>query len=130
MSGNKYIVDSSAWIEYLEATPQGSKVAKIIEAESNEIITPNIVVAEVASKIIRKGGNHKIAINAIRTLSKPAYEEQNDYFLAGETHSTLIQKIRGISLADAIILTLAEKENAKIITKDHHLKGKNTILLE
>ncbi len=122
-------MDSSAWIEYLEATALGPQVTKIIEREDNIIMTPNIVAAEVISRVLRKGKNGALAASAIQALSVPAAEDQNDYFKAGEKHSKLKQAINGISLADAIILTLAERNSAKIVTKDYHLKGKNTIFI-
>ncbi len=128
--GNRYIIDSSAWIEYLEGTQQGKKVAGIIEDGKNIVMTPNIVAAEVTSKILRKGQKHEIAESAMKALSKPLKEEINDYFNAGKLHAKLREKISGISLADAIILTLAEKEKSKIVTKDSHLKGKNTVFLK
>ena len=128
-SGNRFLIDSSAWIEYLEATPSGAKASKIIEGGKNTIITPNIVMAEVVSKVIRKGGNHEIAVNAIQTLSKPATEEWGDFIRAGKEHAKLKERIKGISLADAIILTLAEKNRAAIVTKDSHIKGSKTLFI-
>lgn len=123
------VIDSSAWIEYFEKTRSGIQAAKYIDDENNRLIVPNIVSAEVVSKIIRKGKDPGIAILAIKTLSVPATEEQDDYIKAGKEHPKLKAKSKNISLADAIIKVIAEKNNAKILTKDFHLKGKNTILL-
>ncbi|MCR4369279.1 MAG: PIN domain-containing protein [archaeon] len=127
---NKTIIDSSAWIEYFRATQQGEKARKILEESRQKIITPNIVAAEVTSKMKRVGENYEAAIQAIKSLSIPAEETQEDYINAGTRHAELRKKHPGISLADAIILTIAEKNRAKILTKDAHLAGKNTILLK
>lgn len=123
------VIDSSALIEYLEKTKAGIQAAKYIDNENNRLIVPNIVAAEVVSKIIRKGKDPNIAILAIKTLSSPVDEKQEDYIRAGEEHPKMRTGNINISLADAIIKVIAEKNNAKILTKDSHLKGKNTILL-
>lgn len=124
------LIDSSAWIEYLEESSLGIKAAKYIDNKKNILITPNIVAAEVISKVARKGKDTEIPILAIKTVSSRARESSADYIQAGLKHAQLRKKHPNISLADAIILVLAEKNKAKIITKDYHLKGKNTIFLE
>lgn len=129
MHGYSYLIDSSAWIEYLNETPAGKKTAEIIEKPGNTILTPFIVSAEVISKISRSGENEEYAVNAIKSLSIPADEEIEDYFKAGKMHAELRKSFKGISLVDALIKVLAEKHNAKIVTKDFHLKGKNTVFL-
>lgn len=123
------VIDSSALIEYLEKTKSGVQAAKYIDNENNRLIVPNIVCAEVVSKIIRKGKDPNIAIQAIKTFSVPAEEGQEDYFKAGTEHPKLKAISENISLADVVIKVIAEKNKAKILTKDSHLKGKNTILL-
>ncbi|HZX20574.1 MAG TPA: PIN domain-containing protein [archaeon] len=130
ISENNFLMDSSAWIEYLDASPLGAKVTKYLENKKYTIITPNIVTAEVISKAARKGKDAGIAIQAIKTLSRESKENVRDYIKAGLSHAEMRKSHSNISLADAIILVLAEKNKAKIITKDYHLKGKNTIFLE
>ena len=44
-------------------------------------------------------------------------------------HAELRRKYKSIGLADCIVLAIAEKEDAIIITKDHHLSEKNAINL-
>ena len=123
------VIDSSALIEYFEKTKSGIRAAKYIDNENNRLIVPNIVCAEVVSKIIRKGKDPNIAIQAIKTFSVRAEEEREDYFKAGTEHPKLKAISENISLADVVIKVIAEKNKAKILIKDAHLKGKNTILL-
>ncbi len=129
MTENRFLVDSSAWIEYFRATAPGVKVKNIIENSENIILTPNIVTAEVISKILREGEETEKIISAIKTLSVPAEENQSYYFEAGKEHFLMKKNFKNISLADAIIKVLGEKNNARIITKDNHLKGKNTFFI-
>ncbi|MBU0635810.1 PIN domain-containing protein [Candidatus Micrarchaeota archaeon] len=129
MTGNKFVIDSSAWIEYLRGTVKGKKISLLIEDTKNSILTPNIVSVETISKIAREKGDVEGTINAILNLSLPPTESRQDYVNAGLKHARLKKIHKNISMPDAIILTLAEKNNAKIVTLDHHLKGKNTVFL-
>lgn len=129
MTENRFLVDSSAWIEYFRATAVGAKVKSIVENSENTILTPNIVTAEVISKILREGEETEKIISAIKTLSVPAEENQSYYFEVGKEHFLMKKNFKNISLADAIIKVLGEKNNARIITKDIHLKGKNTFFI-
>lgn len=126
---NVFVIDSSAWIEYLEGFQYAEKAARIIEREEITIITPKIVMAEVCSKTIRHGGNPEKAKEIIESFSAPLSEDNDTYFLAGKIHAQLRKKFDNISLADAIVLAVTEKNNAKLVTKDFHQKGKNTVYL-
>ncbi len=123
------MIDSSAWIEYLFGTPAGKKAGEIIENPANQIITPNIVVAEVVSKYLRLGENPEKAIFAMNAVSAPPLENRGAYVSAGFLHIEMRKNHKRASLADAIIATVAENNNAKIVTKDLHLKGKNSIFI-
>ena len=50
----KYIIDSFAWIEYLEGSKLGEKVREAILNKGNEIFSLNLCIAEVVSKAKRK----------------------------------------------------------------------------
>ena len=123
------VIDSSAWIEYLYQFDKYKLAQKVIEDEKNTLVTPGIVAGEVISKTTRQGLNASIAEDAIKNLSISASETQDDYFEAGKKHALLRKKDKSVSLADAIILTIAERMNAKILTKDSHLKDPRTIML-
>ena len=129
MTEKIFLIDSSAWIEYLNGTGLGQKVQKIVEDENNIVLTPNIVGAEVISKLSREEKDTEEAITAIKTLSIPPKENQAYYFEAGKEHSVMRKKFKGTSLADAIIKIIAQKNNAILVTKDFHLKGKNTVFI-
>ncbi|MFH1390946.1 MAG: PIN domain-containing protein [Candidatus Diapherotrites archaeon] len=130
MPENRFIMDSSAWIEYLNGTEQGKKVEKILNKTGQTVFTPNLVGAEVVSKIERDGEDSKNAIDSIENITRQPDEKREYFFEAGKLHAKLRKTKRNISFVDAILLILAEKNKAKIITKDYHLKGKNTIFLD
>ncbi len=118
----KYIVDSYAWIEYLDGSAMGEKVKKILEGD-NEIFSLNLTISEVISRVKRKNGNIDIAYSAINFISKVAEITPETAKKAGEFHGEIRKKIKDFGLVDALILTLARELNAKVVTGDEHFRG-------
>lgn len=126
----KYIIDSYAWIEYLNGSILGERVSEIIKG-NNEIYSISMTVPEVISRVKRIKGNVDIAYNAITSNSivieiKPEIGKE-----AGLLHAEIKEKVKNFGLVDSLILTLARKLNAKILTGDQHFKGfKEAIMLK
>lgn len=118
----KYVIDSYAWVEYLEGSELGEKVRKII-MDNNEIFSLNLTIAEVISRTKRKNQNVEIAFNAINTNSKVAEITPEMSKKAGLFHAEIKKKVKDFGLVDALIITLARELNAKLITGDKHFKG-------
>jgi predicted nucleic acid-binding protein len=128
----RYVIDSSAWIEYLEGTKQGLAVKEIIEDTVNEIYTPAIIAAEVLSKSLRSG-NKNIYENTEKTLEQIPRIIEIDYRIAkraAEIHVYERKRQKDFGLADAFLAASAESIEAKIVTGDPHFKGmKNVVLI-
>lgn len=116
-------------MEYLEGLKDGKKAKEIIEGEGNIIITPRIVMAEVYSKTFRNRGDAEKARKIIEDLSAPSNEDDETYFLAGRIHAEMKRKFKNMSLADAVVLAVSQRANAKLVTKDFHQKGMDTIYI-
>ena len=125
-----YLLDSSAWIEYFEGSNLGVLVRGILNDDSSVIYLPSIVITEVTSKLIRKGKDASTVLKEMMLFTIPAVEKQEYFFEAGKLHAEKRVLLKNFPAADAIIQVLAEKNKAIIVTKDTHLIGKNTILLE
>ncbi|MEX2017616.1 MAG: PIN domain-containing protein [Candidatus Pacearchaeota archaeon] len=117
----KYIIDTSAWIEYLDGSKSGEKVNKILK-ENNEIYVISVIISEVVSKVKRKGGNADLAYDCIIKNSKVFDITPKISKKIGILHAQLKNKMPSFSLADASIICSAESINAKILTKDFHFK--------
>ncbi|MBI2576162.1 PIN domain-containing protein [Candidatus Woesearchaeota archaeon] len=50
----KYVVDSSAWIEYLRGTEKGPQVRVLFE-KGHEFFTTGVCVAEIIAKFRKEG---------------------------------------------------------------------------
>ena len=125
----KYLIDTSAWIEYLEGSEIGEEVNKILDNKNNEIFIIDLIIAETISKVKRKKRDvdsaFRITNNAkiINIDSLTAKE-------AGLLHAQEKQKNESFSITDALIIKTAEKINVKILTKDPHFKSfKEAIIL-
>lgn len=118
----KYIIDSYAWIEYLNGTSLGEKVRKVL-TEDNEIFSLNLTVAEVVSRTKRANSDIETAYQAINFNSKVAEITPELAKKAGLFHAEIRKQIKDFGLVDSLILILARELNAKIITGDPHFKN-------
>jgi len=126
------IIDSFAWIEFLRAGPAGPKVRASLES-SEELVTPDIVLAEVARVFGRQGmplstiGGHLRSIGALSSI------RQVDVGVALEiirSDADLRRKARAEkrsqpSFADCIVLAFARCLGGSILTADPHFHGLN-----
>ncbi len=125
----KYLIDTSAWIEYLNGSQEGEKVNTILN-KKEEIYVLSIIICEVVSKVKRMNNNVEIAYSALIKNSKifditPKISKE-----AGIVHAQIKEKRGSFSHADSLIACSAEALGAKIVTKDNHFDSfKNVIYL-
>jgi predicted nucleic acid-binding protein len=126
----KIVIDSYAWIELFNGTEKGRKVKDIIE-NSEEIYTPDIVLAEIARKYLRESEEKMIinsrleSITAASTITaidaKLAFEAAKCYLELMENARKL--KLNTPGLFDAIILATCRLLESKIVTGDEHFRN-------
>ncbi len=127
---NKYIIDSYAWIEYLDGSDSGLKVREILMGDA-EVFTVSISVAEVVSRTKRRQKDVDVAYNTIIRNSKIVDVNEELGREAGIQHAEIRAKIKDFGLADALILTAARKLGAKILTGDPHFRSfRETVLIK
>jgi predicted nucleic acid-binding protein len=129
MIGSKFLLDTSAWIEYFQGTPLGQTVRDILDKPENVCFVCGGVVSELASTLIRNGLDHEKSIEFVKsrcTLLEGTFE---DYFACGVLHARLKKTDPRVSYTDTLLITLGEKHALKIVSKDAHLKGYNTLFL-
>ena len=125
----KYIIDSYAWVEYLDGTSEGQKVREIL-MQNNEIYTLILSIAEVISRTKRKEGDIDIAYKAIISNSRILPINQEMSKEAGLLHAEIRKEIKDFGLIDAFILLTARKLNLKVLTGDSHFKDfKEAVLI-
>lgn len=126
----KYLIDTSAWIEYLEGGEIGQKVNDILIDENNELFIIPLIVAETISKVKRKNGNVETAYNIIISTAENIPLDNLTAKEAGLLHVKERDKNQSFGIADALIIKTAQRNGLKILTKDSHFKNfRETILI-
>jgi predicted nucleic acid-binding protein len=124
------IVDSFAWIEFLGGTSLEPAVRKELAA-AEVVVTPDLVLAEVARKLARDGVSRPVALRKlgdISTLSEVTPIGLEIALGVAEADDDLRRsaKSRGIErpgLADAVILSTTRTLRGKVLTGDGHFHG-------
>jgi predicted nucleic acid-binding protein len=124
------IVDSFAWIEFLGGTSLEPAVRRAL-SEADVVVTPDLVLAEVARKLAREGIGRPIAgrkLQDISTLSQVTPVNLDIALEVGESDEDLRKnaKSQGLDrpgLAEAVLLSTARVLKGKILTSDGHFHG-------
>lgn len=123
----RFVIDTWAWIEYLEETPAGRKVKEILDDPRNELYVSPIIIAELRSKARRRG----LDVTVVSGATAMATVVPIDRALgeaAGETHAQRRKADPDYPLADAFVLETARKVNAKVVTGDPHFRGMKEVV--
>lgn len=129
-TGLKLIVDSYAWVEFLLAGPRGADVRRYFE-EANDLISPDIVLVEVARRLARddtdltRVAGHLRAMTALSTILDIDCDVALESIGAGLALRSHVRrrKLEPPSFADTIILAFARHLGARILTGDRHFEG-------
>ena len=100
------LLDTSAWIEYLEGSKLGEFVNKIL-SEENEIIILSLIISEVISKVKRKELNYEVAYESMIKNAKVFDISPKISREAGILHANFKKKLDSFSLADALSFSSA-----------------------
>jgi predicted nucleic acid-binding protein len=118
---SKHVIDAYAWIEYLDGTNAGRKVTAILE-NNYDIYTCAVTLAEVVSKVARKGKDAKIAYDVLLSNSQIVSVDDELSLQAGLLHCEMRKTAKDFGLADAYVLATARRLKSKILTGDAHFK--------
>ncbi len=123
-----YLIDSSAWIEYLEGSRGGEKVSEFLK--EGEIFSLSLIIAEVISKVKRSGKDFNLAYKIITSNSKVLEISPQIAKESGLLHAEIKKNKTNFGLVDAIILVSTRMLKANLVTQDNHFKGfKEAILI-
>jgi predicted nucleic acid-binding protein len=127
---SKYVIDAYAWIEYLDGSEAGHKVNVLLEKD-DEICTCAMTIAEVVSKVARKGKDAKLAYDVLLSNSQIVNVDEELSLQAGLLHFEMRKTLKDFGLADAYVLATARKLKAKVLTGDVHFKNvKEAVLIK
>ncbi len=117
-----FVIDSWAWVEYLRGSERGRRVEQEIQSRKT-LMTSSVTLAEVISKFRREGLEIEGAYQALTTSSKVVNLAEADARDAGLLHADIKKERKNFSLGDAIVLQVARKMNARVLTGDSDFEG-------
>jgi len=123
------VLDSYAWIEYFLGSDTGRTVREYLNTE--EVVTPSIVLAEIARKYLRDGVEQEEVVKRLNFISanSTTMEINAELSLAAAkaylelSEKAKVQQLRRPGLTDGIVLASGRSLGAKIVTGDEHFKG-------
>jgi predicted nucleic acid-binding protein len=118
-----FVIDSWAWIEYLDGSRLGARVRDVIMDERNRFYTHVVSLAEIVSKEKRRNKDPEIAWKAIMSLSKILQIDEKDSKATGYLHAQIKSKNKNFGLADSFVLHAARKMGGRVLTGDPDFKG-------
>lgn len=121
MRTSRYVVDSWAWVEYLDGTQAGNEVRS--KLEKSKIFTNSVTIAEVISRAARRGKDPNVALEAILSYSDIVEVDETLAKEVGLTHAEIKKSRSNFSLADAFALQTARRYRARVLTGDPDFKG-------
>jgi predicted nucleic acid-binding protein len=126
----KIVVDSWAWVEIIKLSAAG-KAAKVEVERAEDVLTPAIVMAELARKYIREGTGQRTVRRWLQGIVEATEVYGIDTDLAIESALASVElaekskkeKVEPPGLGDALVLATARANQAQVLTGDPHFKG-------
>ncbi len=123
----KYVLDSSAWIEYFRGSEKGRKIQEIVEKET--IGTGIIAIAELSDKFEKEKNDFRKALQFIESKAAILNISVEVAVNSGKLKNTIRNKKPKFGLADALHLALAQEEEATLVTCDYDFEGLPSVMI-
>ncbi len=128
------VYDTYAWVEYFRGTEKGAMVRKLLETE--EGLTPAIVLAELARKYVREGFSEREVRRRLEFVEAKTARVDVDADLAltaAELYLRLLEvarerSLRSPSLADAIVYACALVRGDMLVTGDRLFRDLDSVV--
>ncbi len=125
----KYLFDTSAWVSFLDGSPEGKRVEKILADERHTVIVADALFAEVFSVAFRKGLDVGEVITDIRQNSEVFEIYTNIWVEAAAIKERMRRKKPDFGLMDGLLLAVQRATGATIVTGDQHFKGLPKVMM-
>ena len=126
---NKFMLDSSAWVEYLAGTSSGAKIKEILD--NNNVVTSILTIAELSDKFAhdKKDFESSLAFMVSKSnIVEISYEVAKN---SGQLKNEVRKHHKNFSLVDAILYLTSQEQNAGLITIDQDFSElKDVIMLK
>ena len=116
----RFIVDSSGWVEYFGDGPKAGGFARYLESPE-KLLLPSMVVYEVHKKLHRERGKNLADVFLSQAFGFHERLIPLDLELSILASRTSLET--GLPMADAIIYATSRKHGAQLITSDAHFSN-------
>ncbi len=123
----KYLIDSSAWVEYYLGSSKGLKIKQIIEEEA--IATSIIALAELADKFEKEEKEIAPILGFIQSRAAIIHLSITIILDAAKIKKDIGRRNKKFGLADALHLATARQESLSFITADNDFKNVEKVWL-
>jgi toxin FitB len=113
-----WLIDSSAWLEYLSQDVDAAKFAPYIESDVPTLV-PTIVLYEVVKVLMRERGKI-VADRFISEALRRVVEPLDEGLALAAAHVSNETKL---AMADAIVYATAQARQAQLVTGDAAFRG-------
>lgn len=118
MASAMRVVDTSAWIEWLTASPLGKQLAPAFPDKAHCIV-PTIVQLELSKWLLREVGEEQAdQVIAYTQKCRVVPLDTAIALLAADLHRQY-----KLATADAIVYATTQKHGAELLTCDEHFQG-------
>ena len=124
---NKYMLDSSAWIEYFIGSETGAKVRNIVE--NHATTTCILSAAEISDKFSGEKEKFEEFLGFINNRSSIAGLTLSACAQSGKLKADRRKVRKEFGLLDAIIYLTAKENSCILVTKDNDFKGMENVEL-
>ena len=114
---NKYMLDSSAWIEYFSGSESGARIKNVVEGDTT--VTSILSIAEISDKFSREKERFDKFLAFIKNVSSVVNITILSCSESGRLKAERRKIKKKFSLADAIIYLSAKENSCTLVTLDH-----------
>jgi predicted nucleic acid-binding protein len=119
-----WLIDSSAWLEYLTQDVNAAKFAPYIESGSATLV-PTIVLYEVVKALMRERGKTEADLFISEALRRVVVPLDEDLALA----AAHVSNEHKLAMANAIIYATAQAHQAQLVTGDAAFRGLPSVII-
>ena len=123
-----YIIDTYAWVEYINGSDKASSLRKLLENLDNKFITLECCIAELAGFSYKKQVNFEKIYELIKRNSIILPVLTKNWIDAAKIRFELRKKIPHFGLVDSILVAKQKELSCKIISGDPHFKNLKNII--
>ncbi|KXA96266.1 hypothetical protein AKJ39_04350 [candidate division MSBL1 archaeon SCGC-AAA259J03] len=129
----KILLDTYAWIEYLEGSEEGEEVKDFLENDDKaEIYTSIMTVAELSDAFHRGDVDTELKwediLDFVQLNSSIVKPDVKNMASAGSLKVRRREEFEDFGLIDAIILESSKMAEAELMTGDPHLEGETNAI--